>query len=74
MTCEGCRNPIGGIYIRNCIDCTARAIARSQAAFDVFWFKLDPAPLTDLVDRLMGSIDREEARAKVRYWWRKGRK
>ena len=31
MTCEGCANPSGGIYITGCVECRKRDIARGPA-------------------------------------------
>lgn len=75
--CKDCTaakaGPWGG-YTATCFGCLARLVAVSPQAFNA----LDPRgsgdrqPLSDLVDRVMGGIPRDEAVRLVREWFKHG--
>lgn len=60
-----------GIYMANCTGCSARAAARSLAAFNA----LDPRgngdkePLRELVLRVLPKLGMKQAREAVWTWW-----
>ena len=74
MDCPDCaeamRRTWGG-YHAKCPGCTARAIARSQAAFHAMRRGSidDKQALRDLIARLMPNTSTTEARRMVHGWW-----
>jgi len=60
-----------GIYANWCDGCTARALARSSAAFDAIdeRGRRDPEPLRELIARCMPAMPYEAAREAVWDWW-----
>lgn len=60
-----------GIYKSSCAGCSARAVARSLAAFNA----LDPKgtgdkePLRELVQRVLPQMPMAQARSAVWEWW-----
>lgn len=75
MTCSACddaRQAMHGFYVMGCAGCTARAIAYSQTAWQALHKSGngDRQALTDMVSRLMPSVDHAEARRMVVEWWK----
>lgn len=70
--CQQARVRAWGGYRAKCIWCTARAIARSLAAWDALHIQGngDRQPLTDLVARLLPNVATDQARRMVLAWWR----
>lgn len=74
MSCDDCTRAYAGIwggYSARCPGCSARAIARSLAAFHA-WDAMgdgDVQPLRELVERLLPTLSREEAKQAIRRWW-----
>lgn len=70
-TCEACTiaatRPTGQ-YRQGCIGCSARAVARSMAAFKAVVEK-DPAPLRETLERVFPALSYEQARRLVWAWW-----
>lgn len=72
--CTKARAGTWGGYAARCSGCTARAIARSEEA----WNAMHPAgsgdvgPLSAMVDKLMGDVPREQAVQAVREWFKHG--
>lgn len=73
MTCPDCalvrqRHGLWHGYRAGCLDCTARAAARSQAAFDAI--RCDrPQDLQELIGRLFPATPYAAARRMVWDWW-----
>lgn len=74
MSCTDCARAEAGIwggYAPACTGCTARSIARSLAAFHA-WDSMgsgDVQPLRELVERLLPTLTRQEAKTAIRTWW-----
>ena len=71
MTCPDCTQARAtrwhGGYRNHCNDCTARAIARSLAAFNA---GRDPKTLDDTISRALPELPYRAALDMVRAWWR----
>jgi hypothetical protein len=64
MSCTGCANPEGGIYITGCRACTLRDIARGPEFFaSLRACKLTPAYKVQLL--ALGSVDDAHAEVKA---------
>lgn len=75
MSCDNCTRAKAGMwggYSASCIECTARAIARSLDAFNA----ISPRgtgraePLRELIRRAMPQTPFDTAKAMVRHWWK----
>jgi hypothetical protein len=69
--CPDCDKARAGIwcgYANLCHGCIARAIARSQAAFNAIR-KNDPDELRDAIARLFPNLPYKDARQLVFDWW-----
>ena len=77
MSCLECDRALSevwhGIYRSGCMGCTARAAARSYAAFDALHpnGSGDPNALRDLVRRVLPGVPTADARRAVGDWWRR---
>lgn len=67
--CTKARAGTWGGYSMHCQSCAARAIAKSPAAFEALSGG-DRAPLSAMVDHIMGATDRAEAVRMVREWFK----
>lgn len=73
MSCIECRETEARqghwhVYRTGCPGCTARAVARSQAAFDAI-VRSDPAELRDMLKRMFPTMAYADARALVWAAW-----